>query len=164
MTFEPLYILAILGGAGGVIAFLFRLLISSKDRETALLLAEKDRAYKEVEDLKKSYKEIAIEALQSAQETTAYYRAKEGKPPILPVAPIISESHSPSTQKQRETAEVATMRAKIAQIKMEEGQEPRKEPEHADESITPNKEINEQAKIIKDMAGDIQKKTEKNKI
>ncbi len=124
-------LVATLGGSGTVIAALFHLLISSKDREYALLLSQRDAALKDSESMKKSYQEIAAEALKSATETTNYYRAKEGKPPLIPVAPVISESQSPSTEKQRETALIQTMRAEMAKIKLETGQQPRAEPEWA---------------------------------
>ena len=140
----PVIIATMLLGSGAVIAFLFKLLISSKDREMALLIAEKDRMRFEIEtrnrqneiemeSIKKSYEEMAAEALKSARDTANYYRAKEGKPPIIPVAAVISESHSPSTAKQREAAAIQTMRAEMAQIKLAVGQSPRLEPERADE-------------------------------
>lgn len=128
---DGLWVLATLAGAGGVIAFLFRLLIASKDREFNLLLGQKDRELAESESRKRSYSEMTSEAIASATQTTNYYRAKEGKPPLIVVAPVVSEGHSPSTKEQREAAEIATMRAQIARIKLVTGQEPRPEPEHA---------------------------------
>ncbi len=130
VVLDTAYLLAILAGAGGVIAFLFRALISSKDRELASIIAEKDKEAAELTSMKKSYQEIAQEAVKSALGTTNYYREKDGKPPILPVAPVISESHSASTSLQREVAVIQTLRATITQIMLEAGQEPRKEPEH----------------------------------
>ncbi len=114
----------------GVVALLFRLVMTGKDAAISDLRLE-------ITDLKskqKSYQEVADEALKSARETANYYRAKYEKlPPIMPLAPVISESHSPSTAKQREEAAIATMRAGMAQIKLATGQEPREEPEHAKE-------------------------------
>lgn len=127
ITVDPIfvYLAATLAGAGTVIAFLFRALITSKDRETAIALKDKDRLLAEVEAMKKSYQEIAAEAIRSAAETTNYYRRKEGLPPIVPVAPVIPESHSVPDAAQREAAEIQSMRARMAQIKLESGQEPR---------------------------------------
>jgi len=133
ITLEPAYLLTILAGAGGVIALLFRLLITSKDRESALVMAEKDRVILELESVKKSYQEVAAEALRSALDTTNWYRQRDGKPPLIPAAPVISESHSPSTEKQRETAALQTMRATMAAVKLVTGQEARQEPPHAQE-------------------------------
>lgn len=144
LVIEGVYVLAILGGAGTVIAFLFKLLMGAKDKETALLLAqkdaemrEKDKARADLESVKKSYQEIAAEALRSATETANYYRQREGKPPIIPLAPVVSESHSPSTAAQRETALIQTMRATMAHVKSVVGQEPRPEPERAIEPANP---------------------------
>lgn len=116
-----------LAGAGGVIAFLFRALIVAKDREAALVMAEKDWLLAEKISAEKSYKELAAEALKSAIDTTNFYRAKEGKPPIIPLPAVVPEGHSPSDKKQINTAELQTMRATLAQVKVASGQEPRKE-------------------------------------
>lgn len=131
ITISGAVALSILAGAGGVIAFLFRALILSKDKEVASISAQNDREQKELEGLKKSYQEIAAEALRSATETANYYRAKEGLPPVVLLAPVVSESHSPSTRQQREEALVATMRANMAAVKLAVGQAPRPEPEQA---------------------------------
>lgn len=110
---------ALVGGIG----VLFKLVMSSHAKEVAQL-----------ESVKKSYEEIASEAIKSAKETADFYRQKyEGKAPIILAAPVISESHSPSTRIQRETAAVATLRATLAKIKLDMGQEPRREPEHKKE-------------------------------
>ena len=116
-------IIAVITGLAGTIAFLFKLYAAAKDKQIAAL-----------ESTKKSYEEMAVEAIKSAKETADYYRrVYENKPPILLTAPVISESHSPSTIIQRETARVATMRASLAAIKLEVGQTPRMEPEHKKE-------------------------------
>jgi cytoskeletal protein RodZ len=130
------WILGVAGGAVTVIGVLFRLLISSKDAllaakevEFARELIARDRTTMEMDSMKRSYQEIASEAVKSAIETTNYYRGKyENKPPILTVAPVVSESHSPSTAKQRESAAIATLRASMALLKESTGQEPRPEP------------------------------------
>jgi hypothetical protein len=145
ITVETPYILAFLAGAGGVIALLFRLLITSKDekyaaiiseKETAnaLALKEKDIAIAEKDSVNKSYKEMATEAVKSATDMANFMRHKDGQPPIIPVAPVISESHSPSTEKQREAAEIATLRARLAATKLAVGQEAREEPPRAVEN------------------------------
>lgn len=135
---SPVYLLAILAGAGSIIALLFKLLISTKDnliaakeREFSVLVAQKDKALADLDSVNKSYREIADEALKSAADTLAHYRQKEGKPPVVPLANVLPESHSPSTPEQRVTADVATMRQKLAQIKIAAGQAPREEPEKA---------------------------------
>lgn len=122
---EGLAIIGILLSAlVGAVTMLFKLLIAAKDQAYSSKLAE-------LESVKKSYQEIAAEAVKSAVDTTNFYRAKEGKPPVLLVAPVISESHSPSTLIQREVAAIQTLRATVAQVKLEENQPPRKEPDRA---------------------------------
>lgn len=136
IAIEGVYILAILGGAGSVIAYLFHSLITAKDKEMTLAIKEKDRMLLELEGMKKSYQEIAAEAVKGFKEVTNFYRAKEGKPPLLLAPPVVSESHSPSTAMQRETASIQTMRAAMVKLKEETGQEPREEPPHAAESTS----------------------------
>lgn len=115
-------IISLVIALGSAIALLFKMVISSKDKQLA-----------DMESQKKSWEEIANEGVKSAKETADFYRAKEGLPPIILAAPVISESHSPSTAKQRETAAIATKRASLAQIKLMMQQPPRVEPEHAAE-------------------------------
>lgn len=141
VNLSPLWILGVLGGAGTIIAFLFKLYIAARDREHALLLAQKDTALVELDGARKSYQEMASEAIKSALDTASYYRAKEGKPPIVLPAPVISESHSPSTEKQREVAFIQTLRATIVAIKEATGQTTRAEPEHAIEPPRPSSPI-----------------------
>lgn len=114
--------LGLLAGSGTVIAILFKLLIASKDREFAVLMREKDQQLLQQEGLKKSYQEIATEAVKSATETTNYYRHQEGKPPLIAVAPVIPESHSPPSPKQQEDAKIQSLRAEMAAIKIVTGQ------------------------------------------
>lgn len=137
VTFTPAQVWATLIGAASVIAFLYRALIVSKDRESNQVLLQKDAAIAELVSIKKSYEEVAQDAIKSATATVNHYRQKEGKPPMIPIAPVISESHSPSTAKQRETARIATMRATMANIRLLSGQIPRAEPERAIEFKPP---------------------------
>lgn len=127
ITLSSGYALAMLAGAGGVISVLFRLLITSKDRENALVVGEKDRLIKELEGVKKAYEEIAHEAIRSAFASANLYRARDGLPPIPVVAPVLPESHSPSSPTQREAAMIQTQRAALAALKLGMGQ-PAKSP------------------------------------
>jgi hypothetical protein len=124
MSIDPLYILALFAGSGTVIGVLFKLLISSKDalilskeREYALALADKDKVNHDLDALKKSYASIAEDAVKTAIDTTNFYRRKyEDKPPLVITAPVLPESHSPSTEAQREAAAIATLRAAMAVV------------------------------------------------
>lgn len=123
-------IIAVVTTLAGAVIFMFKLFASGKEKQ----LADKDKQIAELESTKKSWEEIAMEGIKSAKETADFYREKyESKPPILLAAPVISESHSPSTRAQRETARVATARASLANIKLVMGQTPRTEPEHKKE-------------------------------
>lgn len=123
ITVTGTVIISLLTTLGGGMVVLFKLYVAAKDK-----------ALSDMESLKKSYEEIANEAVRSAKETADYYRVKyEGKAPIILAPPVVSESHSPSTKAQRETAGVATLRASLAKIKAESDQSPRTEPEHKKE-------------------------------
>lgn len=99
-----------------------------------LLMASHEKALKDQESIKIAYRDMAAESIKSAKETADFYRQKyESKAPIILAAPVISESHSASTKFQREAAQVATMRASLAAIKLAMGQSPRKEPEQGQE-------------------------------
>lgn len=117
----------------GVVAALFKLLIKEKDDKHAAALAERAKDAIECDGMKRAYQDIAAEAIKSAQATTDFYRQRDGHPPMLMLAPVVSEGHSPSTTRQREAANIATMRAQVAAIKLAMNQEPRGEPEHAAE-------------------------------
>lgn len=103
---------------GGVIGGLFKMLLASKD-------AQHDKLVKELEAVQKSYREIAAEAVKSATDTANFHRMQEGKPPIIPLLPTIPESQSPPTASQQATADIATLRATMAQLKLEIGQKAR---------------------------------------
>ncbi len=83
-----------------------------------MLLASKDKAIADAESRIKSYEEISREGVDTAKRMADYMRAKEGKEPIVVVAPVVPESHSPSTKKQREEADIATKRAALAAIRL----------------------------------------------
>lgn len=144
---DAVYAFTLLAGSGAVIAALFKLLITSKDaliqaKEDAHKLALQQMAAEKAEEVsrKRSYEEVAAEALRSNREMADYVLKMQNKPPMpVLLPPVISESHSPSTEAQRETARIATMRAEMAAIKREMGQEPRKEPEREgeDSSLLP---------------------------
>jgi len=82
-----------------------------------------------------SNEKIRDEAVEAATEMAAYVLKKEGKQPMIPViAPVVTQSNSPSTEKQRHEARIATAIAKLAAAKLAVGIAPRPEPEHAVEN------------------------------
>jgi ABC-type phosphate transport system auxiliary subunit len=107
---------------GSGIALLFKLLMASHARTVADL----EKRLGDVEALKRTYQEMAGEAIRSAKQTADFYRLKhENKPPIVLDEPVVPESSSPPSRLQKETATLATMRANMARIKREMGQAPR---------------------------------------
>lgn len=135
-------ITALLVAVSGALVYIYRKSESDRDREYARLLADKEREYnrmiaenekdkRELENTKKAYGGIAQEAVKAYKDTVNNQRTKDGQPPVQIVAPVITESNSPSTAKQREDAEISTLRAQMAAVKLADGQEPRKEPPHA---------------------------------
>jgi predicted RecB family endonuclease len=114
-----------LAGAATVIGTLFKLLISSKDNEMKALRTEKERAVLELQGINKTYRELAIEAVKSAEDMANFMRVKEGKEPLVSVLPVLPETHSAPSLAQIEAAEIQTMRAKMAALKRATGQEPR---------------------------------------
>lgn len=123
ITITTPILITVVTALAGTIGLMFKLLMSSH----AKALADQD-------SIKRSYQEMAVEAIKSAKETADFYRQKyESKAPIILAAPVISESHSASTKFQREAAQIATMRASLAAIKLAMSQSPRKEPEQGQE-------------------------------
>lgn len=96
----------------------------------AKLAAEKERN-RYLDSSRLSWKELAKEGRQTTQGMANAVLEKEGLPPVVQVAPVVSESHSPSTEKQRDEAELATEKAAIVAIRLAVGQQPRPEPERA---------------------------------
>lgn len=144
---------------GGGVSALFYLYVGTKDKEATRLLteatkalAEKDQVilereraladakkyYTELESVKKSYAEIAAESQKASKDMLDWWLKSQGKPPVLFVAPVVSESHSDSTLAQRETAAIQTMRATMAALKLAAGLEARAEPGHAVEVDKPS--------------------------
>lgn len=161
---------------------LFKLLIGSKDElvkaekaradalekkaeeQRAVDRAEAERLYKELESRKKSHEEIAAEAVKSNREMAAYILRQQGKPPLEYIAPVISESQSPSTEKQREEARIATLRAEMAQIKKAVGQEARVEPERMPAADDDSVMTTDHPKIIEPAAEGVEIKVDKMRV
>jgi len=105
----------------GVIAVLFKLLMASKDREYATMLREKERDVRELEQLWKSFRDISVDNEKVMRTRENSFRAKEGLPPLEVLLPVRPEAFSPSTELSRANAEIATLRASLAQIKISAG-------------------------------------------
>jgi len=130
-------LVGVIGTLGGGIWYLFKKLIASKDREHAAILKQLEIELKEKEAIKVSLKAITDEAVNYAREITNHLRAKEGKPPVPVVAPVVPESASPSTQLQRDAAHISTQRATLAALQLAQGNPPRPDPPEAQLTVEP---------------------------
>jgi crotonobetainyl-CoA:carnitine CoA-transferase CaiB-like acyl-CoA transferase len=65
------------------------------------------------------WKAMALEGAANLERATNAKLATEGKPAIVPIAPVVGERQSPMTPKQRETAEMATVRARLTRAALE---------------------------------------------
>lgn len=114
-------IVSVIGGLTAGIVFMFKQVISSKNetlRATKALL--------------KSYQEIAEDTTRSLMQVVNQNRLREGNLPLQLTVPVVTESQSPSTEMQRHTAHVATLRAHGVQLNEAAGLlPPRKEPDKA---------------------------------
>lgn len=116
--------LAIGSGAVSAITALFWMLIKSKEREYERIVAGEKEA-------KENYEKLAAEALGFATQQANWAMAQSGLPPVVPVAPVVPRSQSPSSAKQREEARLQTMVANLAQLKLMTGMQARPIPPRA---------------------------------
>lgn len=116
----------------GAVALLYKTQQSNNAREIQRM--EKNIA--DLESSKKSFEKVAGEAVEAATQINNYLRAQEGKPPLLPIAPVVTESNSPSTAAQRDSAILETLKAKVEAIRLGNNQPPRPEPEQAPIKVT----------------------------
>ena len=78
----------------------------------------KDYRLQEIDNQRKSYKEMTEEALSMAEM---------GGRPVRRIAKVVAESNSPATEDQKETAALSSARARVTAIALARGLEPRKE-------------------------------------
>lgn len=79
---------------------------------------------------KKSYKEIAEEAVRMAESKVPPEKR------AAPLAPVVGEHNSPQTQKQKEDAELMTLRARVTAATLASGLPPREIGGQAEPEIT----------------------------
>lgn len=123
-------ITVLIGGLVGALVFVFKMYVSNRDAQDLAKEKLREKEQAELDGFRKSYQEIAIEATKAARVIADREMVRLGKPPVAVVAQVVSESHSPSTSKQREDALVQSMRAQLAAVKISTEQPPREEPEH----------------------------------
>lgn len=120
-------ILVIVTLVAGIVG-LFWLLMASRDREHAAVVKQLEVTMKQLEDTTTSLKSLVFESVKYAHDLTNHDLRQQGKPPVAFVAPVISESGSPSTQLQRDMSFIATQRAALAVLQITQGNPPRVEP------------------------------------
>lgn len=89
--------------------------------QKAMAQAVSDRQESRIKDLegqKKSYKEMAEEAIEVSEREVNAKRSSEGKKPFPPIANVVAEHHSPVTIEQQEAADLQTARARITAVKV----------------------------------------------
>lgn len=127
-------VLIVLGSGCGVIALLFRLLISSKDDILKLALHEKDRLIEELTSERDHARKFCQDALQAALEQLNHARALEKKAPLLADPPAPETMNLPNSRKEREAAKFQSQLALLAKIKRESGHLPLAEQKTAAEA------------------------------
>lgn len=68
-----------------------------------------------------SWKNMALENIDDMELMANQIRKSKGKPPIRTLAAVIPESSSPPTEQQKETASIATVRARQAMLRIDLG-------------------------------------------
>ncbi len=86
----------------GVVSLLFKLLLLAKDDRMKDIKSERD-----------SYKEIAEEAVAKMEKVANERLKLAGQPHFTPLAPVVPEHNSPTTEAQQEAADLQTMRARL---------------------------------------------------
>lgn len=105
---------ALLTAMSGAIGFLFRTLMSVKDSQLETMKSERD-----------SYKEIADDAVGTLEAKVNLDRQAKDEPPFKVVVPVVPEHNSPVTQKQKDAAHLATLRARFTAVTKALGFPPR---------------------------------------
>lgn len=98
---DPLLMLLI-GGVVAAVPVLFAAYVKAQMLAMTEITAQRD-----------VYKAIADRAVTRLEEEVADRRTRDGFPPLTPIAPVEPEHNSPTTGAQRETAQMATLRARL---------------------------------------------------
>lgn len=104
---------ALMTALAGAVAVVFKLLIKSKDDQLAMAAAAAEKRLRDEESQKKSYKEIAEEAVAMAELRVNRERGAAGRSAAKTVAPVVPEHSSPVSQEQQKTADLQTLRARV---------------------------------------------------
>jgi hypothetical protein len=86
----------------GAVVFMFRQLNEANDQRLRDRTSERD-----------SYKEIANEAMAALERRVNENLHTAGKQPFTAIAPVVPEHNSPVSEKQQQTADLQTLRARL---------------------------------------------------
>ena len=76
-------------------------------------------------DQRDIYKKMSEQGSKALMDAANEKRAKDGKPPLVEIAPVVAEHASPVRKSQIETAHMATIRATMTAAILELGLPPR---------------------------------------
>jgi len=109
-TEEVVGLSAVIGGLGGAIGIIFRLLMAAKDEQI-----------KEMREQRDSFHKAAERAVATLEGEAERRQVQRGEVPIPKIAPQISEHNSPASERQKNAAIFGTLNARLvaAQLALE---------------------------------------------
>jgi Flp pilus assembly protein TadB len=97
----------------GAVATVFKLLMASKDAQLAAQATQYEARLKDLDSQRKSYKEIAEEAVLIVESKVNQRLDAAGHPATKVLASVVPEHSSPVSVEQQATADLQTLRARI---------------------------------------------------
>jgi 5,10-methenyltetrahydromethanopterin hydrogenase len=103
----------------GIISALVLALVAVIGKLYVNVIASKDALLKDMKAQRDAYQEMAAENLEELEKQLNIRRRDRGEEHMEVMAPVEAEHHSPTTERQHDTAELATLRARQAAVKKE---------------------------------------------
>lgn len=132
------------------ITFLFMMLTGNRTAELASLKESYERQLTSLTSDRNSWREMSEESVNRLDQAVAAHRKASHKPgpAVKPLAKIIPEHSSPITPQQQETADIATVRARLVAATLALGLEARKAPPPANGKMEAGAAIADAASAI----------------
>lgn len=127
-TAAMVVVAAVVGALASAVTYLFTMLTANRSAELANQKAIYEKQLEVERSNTSSWREMTLELGINIEKAVNRKRAANGLPPFKELAPIVPEHSSPVTKKQQQTAEIATMRARLVAATKELGIEPREAP------------------------------------
>lgn len=131
MTLTSETIMLISGGVSaawlasiGAITYLFRLLMSAKDKAQDKMESMYETQLRDEKARNKVLKKMSDEAVDAVEAAAAEMVAREGHTPVRPVAPVVAPHDSPVTEEAQALADLQTNQARLVAAKLALGLEP----------------------------------------